>query len=182
TYQPIHCRSQLINDDSSNTNKDDQNKSSIEERLPNNNKNNSFIKNYQNLNSTDNLNPKYENNFTEKRSVTPDINEYLPKDSPFFEDPYLRSLIMEPKQIECNGCWIKYEAELRSTFVDDDRIHKIRSELVNLKHKEGMSIEYYISKFLTLTNHLSSLSEEEKIFYFKEGLKDDTKRELICRG
>jgi len=45
-----------------------------------------------------------------------------------------------------------------------------------------MSIENYISKFLTLTNRLSSLSEVEKIFYFKEGLKDDTKRELICRG
>ena len=176
------------------------------------------------------MNRKYENNFTEKRSVTPDLNDYLPKDSPFFEDPYLRSLIMEPlrnptirkldlstpkfsgnhkedvedwlfkvnqgfriskikdedklsavinfvsdlpilllrKQIECNGSWLKYEAELRSTFVDVDRIHKIRSELVNLKHKEGMSIENYISKFLKLTNRLSSLSEEEKIFYFRE--------------
>ncbi|CAF0997084.1 unnamed protein product, partial [Brachionus calyciflorus] len=219
TYtQPNPLRSQFITDNSSNTNKDDQNKSSIQETLSKNNKKNSFIKNYSNLNSTNNLNRKYENNFTE--------NDYLLKDSSFFEDPYLRSLIMEPlrnlairkldlstpkfsgnhkedvedwlfkvnqgfrfskikdkdklssvinfvsdlpllllrKQIECNGSWLKYKAELGSTFVDVDRIHKIRSELVNLNHKEGMSIEYYISKFQRLTNRLSSLSEEEKIF------------------
>ena len=32
-----------------------------------------------------------------------------------------------------------------------------------------------------MTNKLGFMDEEEKMFYFREGLKENTKREIICR-
>ena len=82
--------------------------------------------------------------------------------------------------IESKSKWFEFEKELKDTFRNVDREHKIRSELSNLKHKES-NVEHFVNRFLTLTNKLGFMAEEEKNFYFREGLKENTKREIICR-
>ena len=89
-------------------------------------------------------------------------------------------LMILRRHIESNSSWFEFEKELKNTFKNIDREHKIRSELSNLKHKE-LNIETFVNKFLTLTNKLGSMVEEEKMFYFREGLKENTKKEIICR-
>ncbi|RNA44210.1 hypothetical protein BpHYR1_040718 [Brachionus plicatilis] len=75
-----------------------------------------------------------------------------------------------PLHIESKSNWFEFEKELKDTFRNVDREHKIRSELSNLKHKE-LNVEHF----------LGFMAEEEKMFYFREGLKENTKREIICR-
>ncbi|CAF1105585.1 unnamed protein product, partial [Brachionus calyciflorus] len=91
-------------------------------------------------------------------------------------------LLILRRHIEANSSWLGFELKISKTFKNIDKEHKIRSDLSVLKHKDNMSIESYINRFLTLINKLPLMAEEEKIFYFKEGLKDNIKKEIICRG
>ncbi|RMZ96553.1 9-cis-epoxycarotenoid dioxygenase chloroplastic-like [Brachionus plicatilis] len=91
-------------------------------------------------------------------------------------------LLILKKHIESQSNWISFENELKSTFRNINRDQKIRSELISLKNREGLSIENYVSKFLTLTNKISFMAEDEKMFHFTQGLKESTKRELVCRN
>ena len=78
----------------------------------------------------------------------------------------LRKHIMEHRS------WKDYETTLRKTFSKAHKSEKFRTELINLKHKDNATIEVYNMKFLKLTFHLESMSVEDKLFYYMNGLKD----------
>ncbi|RNA35355.1 hypothetical protein BpHYR1_031093 [Brachionus plicatilis] len=77
-------------------------------------------------------------------------------------------LLILKKHIESPSNWISFENELKSTFRNINRDQKIRSELISLKNREGLSIENYV--------------KDEKMFRFTQGLKEPSKRELVCRN
>ncbi|CAF1111095.1 unnamed protein product, partial [Brachionus calyciflorus] len=66
------------------------------------------------------------------------------------------------KHILANSSWKEFENELKNTFRQKDKEQRARFELVNLKHKE-FRIKEFITKFLTLTNAISSITEDEKL-------------------
>ncbi|CAF1062661.1 unnamed protein product [Brachionus calyciflorus] len=78
--------------------------------------------------------------------------------------------------------WKDYETTLRKTFSKAHKSDKFTTELINLKHKDNSTIEAYNMKFLKLTFHLESMCEEDKFFYYMNGLKDRTRRELKIRA
>lgn len=47
---------------------------------------------------------------------------------------------------------------------------------MKFKISKELNIENFVINFLTLTNKLSCMAEEEKMFYFREVIKDNTKR------
>ncbi|RNA38532.1 hypothetical protein BpHYR1_016950 [Brachionus plicatilis] len=53
-------------------------------------------------------------------------------------------LLILKKHIESQSNWISLENELKSTFRIINRDRKIRSELISLKNREGLSIENYV--------------------------------------
>ncbi|RNA41340.1 hypothetical protein BpHYR1_024084 [Brachionus plicatilis] len=63
----------------------------------------------------------------------------------------------------------------------DDCLYMVKQGFIsaNIEEKmEGLSIQNYVSKFLTLTNKISFMAEDEKMFHFIQGLKESPKREL----
>ncbi|CAF0957915.1 unnamed protein product [Brachionus calyciflorus] len=60
--------------------------------------------------------------------------------------------------------------------------HWVRSQLAILKHKESLPFENYVNRFYQLTNMLPRMADDEKLFHFKEGLRDYIKREVTCRN
>ncbi|CAF1117635.1 unnamed protein product [Brachionus calyciflorus] len=71
----------------------------------------------------------------------------------------LPKLILK-RHILANSYWKEFENELKNTF----------------------RIEEFIMKFLTLTDAISSITEDEKMFFFKEGVKGYIRKEITCRG
>ncbi|CAF0945935.1 unnamed protein product, partial [Brachionus calyciflorus] len=73
---------------------------------------------------------------------------------------------------------VKFVAELASK--GKNKINKeywIRAQLAPLKHRENMAFENFVNKFYMLTNMTPFMAEEEKLFHFREGLREQTKKE-----
>ena len=78
--------------------------------------------------------------------------------------------------------WTLFELELRNTYTKINKEHWVRSQLSTHKHRENTPFENYVNKFYLLTNKVPKMTEEEKLFYFREGLRETTKREVTCRN
>ncbi|CAF0885195.1 unnamed protein product, partial [Brachionus calyciflorus] len=83
---------------------------------------------------------------------------------------------------EEDSTWTLFEKELRNTFTKINKEYWVREQLATLKHRENMPFENFVNKFYMLTNMTPFVAEEEKLFHFREGLREQTKKEVTCRN
>lgn len=64
--------------------------------------------------------------------------------------------------LEGKNSWSEFANILKDSFVPIDLPRRIRVQLKDLKHSEGMSFDQYVKKFLQLVNQID-MREEEKL-------------------
>ncbi|CAF1137063.1 unnamed protein product, partial [Brachionus calyciflorus] len=89
--------------------------------------------------------------------------------------------ILKKHIVNCST-WTLFEKELRNTFTKINREYWVRAQLATLKHREKMAFENFVNKFYMVTNMTPFMNEEEKLFHFREGLREQTKKEVTCRN
>ena len=102
------------------------------------------------------------------RSQIP-LNQRLSHALPFVEN--LPFTILKAF-IQANRTWGEFETELRRMYVRHDSADKYRSELMQLTHRNGMTIDAYNQQFMKCTFYLRTMDDGDKFYYYVNGLKD----------
>lgn len=76
--------------------------------------------------------------------------------------------------------WEDFKKELKRQFFAENVVYEARKKLRKLKYKT--TISDYVRKFTTLMLQIPSLTIEELLFYFIDGLQNWAKQELQRRG
>jgi len=87
------------------------------------------------------------------------------------------------KNFMLNGSnsWVEFANMLKDSFAPIDLPRRIRSQLKEHKHAEGMTFDHYVKRFLQLANQID-MTEEEKLIWFCDGLRKRTQFELTSRN
>nr|XP_010312994.1 uncharacterized protein LOC104644612 [Solanum lycopersicum] len=75
--------------------------------------------------------------------------------------------------------WEQFKTELKRQFYPQNVVHEARRRLRELK--QTSSIRDYVKEFTKLTLQIPSLTSEDLLFYFLEGLQNLAKQELQRR-
>ncbi|XP_015166051.1 uncharacterized protein [Solanum tuberosum] len=75
--------------------------------------------------------------------------------------------------------WEQFKGELKRQFYPQNVVHEARRKLRELK--QTSSIRDYVKEFTRLTLQISSLTSEDLLFYFLDGLQNWAKQELQRR-
>lgn len=95
--------------------------------------------------------------------------------------PYVRglpaqTLMQYVKEHKDKANWIEFKQILEDNFKPVDYKDRLKIQLRDLK--QGDSYDNYARKFRAIVNLLDDMSEEDKIFWFTEGLNHKTKYEV----
>ena len=72
--------------------------------------------------------------------------------------------------------WEQFKVELKRQFYPQNVVHEARRRLRELK--QTSSIRDYVKEFTNLTLQIPSLTSEDMLFYFMDGLQNWAKQEL----
>lgn len=75
--------------------------------------------------------------------------------------------------------WADFEAHFREKFKPIGQQNNLRLKMRNLTQTD--SVEKYAREFLAIISRINNLSEDEKLFAFREGLKPTIKREITLK-
>ena len=95
--------------------------------------------------------------------------------------PFVRKTAFEmlKKHIQTGGSYDSFKKNLINTFLPVNHERTVRSQLLNLRHTE--SFDKYSKTFQYLSSQLSSMSEEDKLVCFVNGLRQHTRIEVELR-
>ena len=82
----------------------------------------------------------------------------------------------ETNSLPFNGDWKSFQKEFTAAFSRPNRLFHLRRKLKTLKQKDEMLT--YVYQFRKLVSHIENMSENDKIVYFIEGLKDKVRKRL----
>lgn len=98
---------------------------------------------------------------------------------PYLKNSAYRKLHKLNKEKGDNASWEEFEQILKNDYRVVDHQEKLKIKLRELKQVE--TVEKYVSKFTSLINQIDDLSEKDQILWFKEGLQQKIKLELVTR-